>query len=84
MCIVTVACSKEVLKAVWTLSHLVTWHVQILPITLACTEIVEVVLSLLEGNKDSISLSDMVCADLACNAGLHRDSGGSIVIAQRQ
>ena len=61
-----------------------TWHVQILPVTLAYTEIVEVVLSLLKGNQDSISLSDMACADLACNAGLHRDGGGSIVIAQRQ
>ena len=59
-----------------------TWHVQILPAMLACTEIVEAVLSLLKGNMDSISLSDMACADLACNPGLHRDNGGSIVIAR--
>ena len=59
-----------------------TWHVQILPVTLVCTEIVEVVLSLLKGNKDSILLSDMACADLALNPGLHRDSGGIIVIAR--
>ena len=31
---------------------------------------------------DSISLNDVVCQGLACNLGLHRDSGGSIVIAQ--
>ena len=60
------------------------WHAQIFPVTLAYTEIVEIVLPLLKGNKDSISLSDMAFADLACNPGLHRDNGGSIAIAQRQ